>query len=245
MTHPEAGSDARFFFAMNPTLLLFDIDGTLLDTAGAGAGALLDAAEAVLEVSRDELPPLDLAGATDKSVVRKLFEDANQDPDASRVEAFHSIYLERLRERMNDDSFRGALLPGVEALLDRLRCEQHFILGLLTGNMRAGAQIKLERFGIHEHFLDGGFGDDAELRHEIGAIAVQRLASATGLAYAPQQVVVIGDTPKDIACAEAIGARCVAVATGRFSVEELLPFGSAMVLSDLTDTSRMLSLLAA
>lgn len=230
---------------MSRRLLLFDIDGTLLDTAGAGASALLDAAEAVLEVSREALPPLDLAGSTDSVVVRKLFADAGRPADASQMERFITTYLACLQSRLYAASFTGRLLPGVEQLLAMLPADPRFVVGLLTGNVRAGALLKLERFGIQKPFIDGGFGDDAGLRHEIGAVAVQRLASMTGLTFDPTTTIVIGDTPKDIACAQALGARCLAVATGKFSVQDLEPLGAAMVLPDLADTAAVLRFLAA
>lgn len=228
---------------MKSKLLLFDIDGTLMDTRGAGAGALFDAAEEVLKVRREDLPPLDLAGATDAGVIKKLFIDAGRPLESDRVNAFRDVYLERLRERMHHESFVGSLLPGVVDLLDGLVKDGRFVMGLLTGNVRRGADIKLERFDIARHFLDGGFGDDAEHRNDIGPIAVQRLSTAIGRAFAGEDVVVIGDTPKDIACAEAIGARCIAVATGRFSADELRSHPSATVVNDLADTGQFMRLL--
>lgn len=226
------------------TLLLFDIDGTLLDTRGAGAGALLDATEEVLGLAREKIPPLDLAGATDGAVVRKLFSDAGQPLERARVEAFQKCYLARLEARLHHAEFPGRLLNGVTTLLPRLAEETHFSIGLLTGNWRAGARLKLERFGIHSHFVDGGFGDDGEHRNDLGPVAVRRMESATGRSFAPHQVIVIGDTPKDIACAHAMGARCLAVATGVFAHASLLPFAAWQVLDSLEDTEALLQVLA-
>src|SRR6188768_1159358 len=101
-------------------LLLFDIDGTLLDTGGAGAGALLDAAESVFGVRREDLPPLDLAGATDGGVIRKLFEDAKHEFGEEKACAFRECYLVRLQERLRQPEFAGRLLGGVASLLSRL-----------------------------------------------------------------------------------------------------------------------------
>lgn len=227
------------------TLLLFDIDGTLLDTRGAGAGALLDATEQVLGLPREKVPPLDLAGATDGAVVRKLFADAGQPYEPSKAAAFQECYLACLERRLQHAEFPGRLLAGVLPLLASLADHERVALGLLTGNWRAGARLKLERFGIHGHFLDGGFGDDGEHRNDLGPVAVRRMAQVTGRTFAPHQVIVIGDTPKDIACAHAMGARCLAVATGVFALDSLTPFQSWKVLESLEDTEALIEVLAA
>ena len=226
-------------------ILLFDIDGTLLDTGGAGLGALLDAAEECFEVSREQLPPLDLAGATDGGVVRKIFSDIGVRLTDAAVKAYHSSYLGHLHRRMTASDFAGVLLPGVEELLESLSGEADFHLGLLTGNMRRGAAIKLERFDILHHFHDGAFGDDAEDRNHLGPIALQRMKSAVGVNdLTAQDVIVIGDTPRDIDCARALGARCLAVSTGRFSAAELEQLQPWRVLEDLSDTTQVIRQLA-
>lgn len=230
---------------MSSRLLLFDIDGTLLDTGGSGGAALLDAAEASLGACRENLPPLDLAGATDSGVIKKLFSDVGQPMDLERVQAYQQTYLDRLSTRLHHADFQGRLLPGVESLLNRLSAVSGFSIGLLTGNLRRGADIKLQRFQIAHHFADGGFGDDAEHRNDIGPIAVRRMESTTQQRFSPQEIIVIGDTPKDIACAHAMGARCLAVATGRFDITSLSPLNPWSLMADLSDTEKVLSLLNA
>lgn len=228
---------------MGDTLLLFDIDGTLLDTGGAGAAALLDAAETVLGVRREDLPPLDLAGATDGGVIRKLFADARCDHDEARATAFRRCYLCRLEERLQHPGFSGRLLGGVATLLPQLDGTNGFAVGLLTGNLRRGAHLKLERFRIAHHFADGGFGDDGEHRNDLGPVAVRRMELVAGRSFDASRTIVIGDTPKDIACAHAMGARCLAVATGKFDRAALSPFAPWMLLDDLRETERVLSVL--
>jgi phosphoglycolate phosphatase len=224
-------------------LLLFDIDGTLLDTGGAGAASLLEAAVDVLGADLQTLPPLDLAGATDGGVVRKLFADTGHDLHPEKITAFQESYLNYLEQKMNAPDFAGNLLAGVTPLLAALAQEPRFSLGLLTGNLRRGAFIKLNRMGIASHFVDGGFGDDGIHRNELGPVAVQRMMQKTMLSFAPEDIIVIGDTPKDVACAHAMQARCLAVATGRFDVASLTACEAWQVLPDLSDTKEVLSLL--
>ncbi|MDZ4286414.1 MAG: HAD family hydrolase [Prosthecobacter sp.] len=224
-------------------LLLFDIDGTLLDTRGAGGAALLDAVEEVFGVARQTLAPLNLAGATDRGVIRDLFAQLQVDLSEGAVAAYLDCYLRHLQRRLDCESFAGYLLPGVAKLLDVLKGIDGLHLGLLTGNVRRGAQIKLARFGIHGHFKDGAFGDDAEDRNHLGLVALQRMCSAANGAFAATEVIIIGDTPKDIACASAIGARCLAVGTGIFAVDELRPFSPWQCVESLAETHRVCDLL--
>ncbi|CAN5873954.1 HAD family hydrolase [soil metagenome] len=227
---------------MNQRLLLFDIDGTLLDTGGAGGSALLDAAEEVLEVRREDLPPLDLAGATDGAVIRKLFADAGRPLEDNKAEAFRVSYLGHLQRRLHHEDSPGKLLPGVTTLLSQLATDERFSIGLLTGNLRHGATLKLERFGIMSHFLDGGFGEDGEHRNLLGPVAVNRMEIASRRKFHPEQVIVIGDTPKDIACAHAMGARCLAVATGKFDRASLHPHQAWALLDDLSEVEQVKAL---
>lgn len=226
-----------------PRLLLFDIDGTLMDTGGAGLAALLDAAEFCLNVPRNQLPALDLAGATDGAVVRSLFEAAGHELSSANIDAYHEAYLGRLAEGLNLPGFSGRLLPGVETLLQALTELPGVHLGLLTGNIRKGAMLKLQRFAIDSFFLDGAFGDDAEDRNKLGPVAVQRLSAMIQRPVDVGETIIIGDTPKDIACANALGARCIAVATGRFAEEELAEYRPWQVLPDVSDTGRLVQLL--
>ncbi len=199
-----------------PKLLLFDIDGTLVDTGGEGGLALLDAVEEVLGMPRECVPHLELAGATDGGITRQLFHQLDIAWSEDRVAEYLRCYLKHLERRMKAPKFPGKLLPRVTEVLDRLRGRDDMHLGLLTGNVRAGAEIKLRHFEVWSYFAEGAFADDAEDRNLLGPFALRRMQNFHGVEYSLDEVFVIGDTPKDIACARAMGARCIAVATGSY-----------------------------
>jgi phosphoglycolate phosphatase len=204
-----------------PRLLLFDIDGTLIDSNGAGGEAILDAAEEHFGIQRDQLPTLQLAGSTDPAIAMDVFSHMNRVHTPEEITAFLDRYLSHLQRRLQAPDFSGFTLPGVSQLLQSLHCESEAHIGLLTGNVRRGAVIKLSRHGIYDHFVEGSFGSDHHDRNELGPVALKRMQEATGTTYDITDVIVIGDTPKDIRCAAAFGAKCLAVATGQYSHAEL------------------------
>ncbi|MBL9176630.1 MAG: HAD family hydrolase [Verrucomicrobiaceae bacterium] len=204
-----------------PRLLLFDIDGTLIDSHGSGGAAILDAAEEHFGIQREQLPPLQLAGATDPAIAMDIFELVKRQHTRDDVFAFLDRYLIHLQRRLHAFDFSGFTLPGVVELLEVLRTHTDAHLGLLTGNVRRGAEIKLTRHGVLHHFIDGGFGCDHHDRDQLGPVALKRMQDATGMSFDIADVIVIGDTPKDIRCAAAFGAKCLAVATGQYSSAEL------------------------
>ena len=210
---------------MEPKLLLFDIDCTLIDTGGAGMNALGRAAE---EFFGDQGPPLDLAGSTDSGIVRSLFTHFGQEYCAEREKAYYQIYLGKLRENLADDSFDGRILGGVQDLLEACSDTPH-TLGLLTGNIAEGAAIKTAHYGLSQFFSFGAYGDDHWDRNQLGPIALERAPGS----FTGDQAIVIGDTPKDIACGKAFGARTIAVATGKFRIEEMEPYEPDLLLEDL------------
>lgn len=219
-----------------PLLLLFDIDGTLLDTRGAGLRALIDAVEDAFNIPEQRVPELDLAGSTDSGIIHGLFPALGVVMSERNVERFYSAYLEALEGHLHDDGFTGELLPGVAPLLSRLENDPHVTLGLLTGNIESGARLKLQRFGLSHYFPTGAFGDDHHDRNHLGPIAVERMEAVAGRRFLPHEISVIGDTPRDIACARAIGARSVCVATGSYDCPDLEPHGPDLLLEDLSST---------
>lgn len=224
-------------------LLLFDIDGTLIDSHGAGGSAILDAAEQHFGIKRDQLPPLQLAGATDPAIAMDVFDLVKRPHTRDDVFAFLDCYLIHLKRRLHAEDFSGFTLPGVVELLETLRTHTDAHLGLLTGNVRRGAEIKLTRHGIHHHFIDGGFGCDHHDRNQLGPVALQRMQDATGMSFDAADVIVIGDTPKDIRCAAAFGAKCLAVATGQYSHAELSALDPWHCVESFADVSAIVELL--
>lgn len=213
-------------------LLLFDIDGTLVDTGGKGMAALHRTAT---DVFGGYGPPLDLAGSTDLGILENLQAHFGVEPCADRTREFFDAYHRHLEVSLEADTLEGRVLDGVHELLDHLATFPHARLGLLTGNTARGAHIKLRHYGLGHHFPFGAYGSDRADRNLLGAIALERALVFTGREYHPEETLVIGDTPKDIACAHAIGARCLAVATGRFSAGELEEAGADWVIGSFRD----------
>lgn len=211
-------------------LYLFDIDGTLVDTGGAGMVALN---EATLEFFGGDGPSLDLAGATDLGVIAKIHAHFEIEPTPERIEAYFEIYVGRLDWNLANGGFPGRVYPGVAELLAALSTRPDATLGLLTGNTAGGAASKVRHFGLASHFAFGAYGCDHADRNHLGPIALERAAIHSGRNFTAAETWVIGDTPKDIACAHAIGARCLAVATGQFSSAELEAHGADLVVESL------------
>ncbi len=220
--------------------LFFDIDGTLLDTGGAGRRAFIRALRRTLG---DGIDPhlLQFAGATDLGLLFRVAQAAGLAAEG-REESFFSALTEEMQTEL--PGCDGALLPGVRELLARLAGDDRFILGLITGNVQTCAYLKLARFGINAYFQVGAFGSEFADRGQIARQALARVRAGTAGADLHRPVV-IGDTPHDIAAARAIGALAVAVATGAFAADALHAAGADHVLPNLADTEQVLRLLAA
>jgi phosphoglycolate phosphatase-like HAD superfamily hydrolase len=214
------------------TILLFDIDGTLVSMKGAGRRALARAFGA--ELGRpDVFDGFEFAGMTDPAIVRHGLGVAGAAAEPATIARLLAAYVACLRDEVRR-STNCLVHPGVEAVLDAAAATSNVAIGLGTGNVRAGAQAKLERLGLHHRFAFGGFGCDHEERPRLLGIGAERGAAHLGTAPGACRVVVIGDTPRDVAAAEAIGAEAVAVATSAFGVDALRAAGAAAVFPDLT-----------
>lgn len=223
-------------------LLLFDIDGTLVLTGGAGARAMVRAFEDVYGFFNG-LGSLSMAGRTDAWIVAQMAAAHGVSADADRVRRLHDTYLGYLSEEVLKDGPRKSLLPGVRDLLDTLVSRNDAYLALLTGNFRQGARIKLEHFDLWRYFPAGAFGDEAHDRNGLLWKALADVQAAGGPALRPADVVVIGDTPLDVAVAVAGGARSLGVATGSYGVDELRESGADVALPDLGDMRQVLEAL--
>lgn len=218
-------------------LYLFDIDGTLVDTGGAGMAALN---EATLQLFGNAGPPLDLAGSTDLGIVANIHAHFEIEPTRERIDTYFRIYLERLDTNLATGGYPGRVFGGVTGLLAELAAREGATIGLLTGNIAGGAAAKMRHFGLDHHFPFGAYGCDHADRNLLGPIALQRAAAHAGRSFTARETWVIGDTPKDIACAHAIGAKCLAVATGRFSVAELELHGADKVVENLEEAAGLI-----
>ena len=224
-------------------LILFDIDGTILLTSGAGRRAIVAAIAENLGEKR-ALNGVRFGGKTDPQIVAELLEVAGESspPAPARIDAICRRYVELLAAELERPATRTTVMPGVRRLLDRLEREKTVVLGLLTGNLAEGAALKLRSAGIDPaRFRVGAFGSDAAHRPDLPPIAARRAAPFFGREPAGDEVVIIGDTPADIACGECINARAVAVATGGYSRADLQACGPYAVFEDLSDTDRVLS----
>jgi phosphoglycolate phosphatase-like HAD superfamily hydrolase len=215
-------------------LLLWDIDGTLMTAGRAGHRALERALHATCGIDAG-LGDIELAGRTDRWIARRLFQRHGIPQTEEHFAAYLGAYLAALPEELPRTEVHA--LAGVAELLARLALRGDCTHALLTGNLRQGAETKLRYVGLWSHFRFGAFADDAEERNDLGHHALRRAREAGGRDHAPGQVIVIGDTPHDIECGKVIGARTVAVATGRFRADELAAHSPTRVLRDLTDAT--------
>jgi phosphoglycolate phosphatase len=239
MTAPDPRSTPRASWSTR--LVLFDIDGTLLLSDGAGRRAIH---RALIEIFGDTGPADHrFDGKTDPQIVRELMrtvghEDAHID---EHMEDLFARYVAFLREELQDPEHHAAALPGVPELLDALAQREDVTLGLLTGNLVDGAWAKLEAVGIDPAlFRVGAYGTDHELRPRLPEIAQQRARDLLGIEVPGSRVVIIGDTPADVECGRGIGARAIGVATGRYSADELMAHGAVAVFESLADTKAVI-----
>ncbi len=222
-------------------VILFDIDGTLVRTGGAGKAAmeLALAEEFSVALQAEEIP---YSGRTDRAISADLLRAHGIAVTAENVTRLIDGYLARLPTALGQ--YAGVVCPGIADLVLALHSRSDVTLGLLTGNVRRGAAHKLGHYGLWDFFPLGGFGDDHAERDDVARTALAEVRRHTGRETDPSEVWVIGDTPLDVKCARAIGAKAIAVATGWHPIEDLACTGADVVLADLSDPSQLLAMWA-
>lgn len=221
-------------------LLLFDIDGTLVLTGGAGGRAMARAARDVFQVDHG-LGAISMAGRTDAWIVSQMAA-AHQVPYSNLVlERFREVYLSHLQREIHEPGPQKGVLPGIRRILEALAPRVDAHVALLTGNFEEGARIKLDYFDLWRFFSSGAFGDSSHDRNGLLGVALDRVRALGGPSVEPQDVLIIGDTPLDVAVALSGGARSLAVATGGYGVEALKASGADVVLEDLSDLQAALA----
>jgi phosphoglycolate phosphatase-like HAD superfamily hydrolase len=213
-------------------LVLFDIDGTLVDCGGQARLAFADALTHVMGTTGG-LDGYDFSGKLDPRIVIDLLVGMGFSPEdaRARMPVVREAYLERLDRSL--DAARMRLLPGVGDLLDSLMARDDVALGLLTGNWERGGRVKIGRFGLNRYFAFGSFGDDALDRNDLPPIALRRAGARHGREFNARDALIIGDSVLDIACAKAHGIRCLAVATGKTDAALLAAEKPEWLLEDL------------
>lgn len=222
------------------TVVLFDIDGTLVDMKGAGRKSFVRALKRVFGWD-DDIPYINFAGATDLSVLLQVAEHHGVKlSDDDRKRFIRQLPLELAYTVAEADL---VIYPGVRELLETLSADRRAILGLVTGNVAESARVKLQQFDLHNHFVLGAYGDDHADRAEIARHAMLKIENKIRDKQHLKACFLIGDTPADILAAKSIAASAVAVATGKFTVDQLRAAGADHVLTDLSDTRRVLQIL--
>jgi phosphoglycolate phosphatase-like HAD superfamily hydrolase len=222
-------------------LILFDIDGTILSSGGAGVRALNNAFRDVLSAEYT-FTDIILAGKTDLQIIREGLDHIGIPSDNGYVPQIIESYLCHLAIEIGTSDKH--LKPGIRECLEALeKRNSKYQMGLLTGNIEQGARIKLGSFGLNNYFPSGAFGGDNEDRNMLLPIAVERFSILAGRDFAFSDCVVIGDTPRDVACAKPYNATCIAVATGPYKAQKLVEAGADVVVEDLSDTEYFLNIL--
>jgi phosphoglycolate phosphatase len=220
-------------------LLLWDIDGTLISTGAAGHRAIEQAT--AQRFSGGDLKDVEIAGRTDASIAHQILTKYGEPITEDGVRSFLDLYLELLALEL--PRCQGQVLPGVLPLLKRSEHRPDTVLGLLTGNLRRGAQLKLEHYQLWDFFAFGAFADDHHDRNQLGAFALTRAHEGTGANFLPAEVDVIGDTGHDIACGKAFGARTIAIATGSWPREKLAEYAPDFLFDDLSQVDDVIATL--
>jgi len=226
---------------MADSLLLWDIDGTLVYMDRAGERSLLIAIRDLYQRDLGLHLPVDLKGRTDTSICRDLLIWLGVPVTPAEEARFRSAYLALLPTTL--PMVRPFVHPGIRAVLDAVHAHPEIHQALLTGNLREGARLKLSHLDLWRYFEFGAFADDSHIRDELGPFALRRAQEKLGIDFPPERVFIIGDTPHDVACGKAIGAKTIAVATGSFSVEQLAALNPTHVFKDFSETQALLKVI--
>jgi phosphoglycolate phosphatase-like HAD superfamily hydrolase len=220
--------------------ILFDIDGTLVATGGAGKAALETGLAEEFGIKL-RTGTVQYSGRTDRAIIRDLLVLHGLENSLHNLQRLLAAYLRHLPASLA--SHQGQVLPGIDALVQQLHERRDVTLGLLTGNVREGARLKLGHYGLFHYFPIGGFGDQHYERDDVAREALSLVSQRHGAPVETGRIWVIGDTPLDVQCARAIGARVVAVATGWHAWDELHASRPDLLMKDFTDPAPFLELL--
>lgn len=224
------------------TLVLFDVDGTLLLSGGATTRCIRRAAEQVLggKLKWGEI----LSGTLDHQIFLQICARSGIANSADLLHGYKQAYLNELARELSRPSKGIGVLPGVNSTLAMLSSKGDVMIGVLTGNFQQSVALKLEAVGLDSaQFKVSVFAEDGELRHDLVAAALRRLCERTGVQLSPANVIIVGDTPADVDCARRAGCRVLSVATGHYSVEQLRACGPDAVAADLRDAKPLMSLI--
>jgi len=221
-------------------LFLFDIDGTLIASGGAGLHAMELAVQDCFGEGKS-IEGIEIAGRTDSHITRSVLQKFGFPWSAERATAFLDAYLRHLAEQLPIK--QGRLLPGILPLLDALKADPRVALALLTGNLERGARLKLTHYGVWEYFEFGAYADDDADRDKLGPYAQSRARARHGIEFAPKRTFVLGDTPHDIACGKIIGAKTIVVATGGYTKEQLMAHAPTFYFDDFGQPEKFFELL--
>ncbi len=216
------------------TLILWDIDGTLINSGGAGMRALQKSLPKAFGIN-GLIDDIEFSGRTDRWIVRQIFAKFSLPATEDNFARYLDAYVAALPDELANPG--AEVLPGVRRLLDEAASRPGVAQGLLTGNVRRGAEAKLGFHGLWDYFPFGAFADDSEVRDHLGPFALRRARERHGVDFPPERVWIVGDTPHDIACARAIGARSLAVATGRHPADELAAERPSALVPDFRDSA--------
>jgi phosphoglycolate phosphatase-like HAD superfamily hydrolase len=232
---------------VRPTLVLFDIDGTLVDAGGAGRRGLEASFRRVFGIEDISAPAsrVRFAGQSDPTIIAAIAREAGVSAGEveSRYVELQSAYVEALRHELSAPDPRRRVMPGVQTLLETLAARPDVLLGLVTGNIEEGARAKLQAFDLNRYFVDGGFSSDHPERVEIARIAHERLSRRARFRFPADRVMVVGDTEMDVRCARGNGFRAIAVESGWVPREDLEAAGPDALFADLTDLAAVLEVM--